>query len=218
MKLKRLLIPLILILFFSCEKESYDYKLRGNIKDTKTMAPIQNAQVILYQNSASFWGVPHKDLLAATETDEQGNYGFKFRPYSSTTSFSLEIKSDSYFDSKEALINKSDFDQDISGISSYKGYLNVTMRPKATLVLKTKNVNPYNSNDFLRIYLKDFYGWYHVTSLFSGIQVENLITATVSANEIIGIASQVIKNNITTNDTDSVYCPLSVTTTYYLNY
>lgn len=205
---------LVAVCFSSCKKgvEDIRTKVYGRITDYYSGRPIANASVKIFAIDSRFQPFNY-DTTNATITDGNGEYEMTFYG-----------RREDYI-SYGILIKKQPEGYKISNFGGmikkkHSNHLNFDLKGNAYLRVHIKNVTPFDNNDNIDlsaiIYTSSGVGSF--LGLGTKIDTSIIFSTKGQGNLYIILDWFVIKNSITHEFLDSIYCRSMDTATYNLNY
>ena len=210
-KLFLLLLPVVFLLpaclFLSvtgCKKDRLKTTVDGKVQDATTLAGIAGATAYLQKVNPDCFSCQGSKIASVT-ADADGKFQFDFTAEEGYR-YSITAEAPKYFNNFYT-----------GGLILDVGKKNhplVGLQPEAYLKLHIKNTQPFDENDQVGINGE----WSGSPEQFYGTSVDTFTFRKVTGNGNISIYWGVIKNSLTTNNSDSVYCPAFDTAFYNINY
>jgi uncharacterized protein YxeA len=207
------LLAIIILNFSSCKKgvEDIRTKVYGRITDYYSGQPITNAAVKIFTIDSRFEPFRY-DTTNATLTDDNGEYEITFhgrREDYINYGISISKQPEGY------KIN------DFGGIKKkHSNQLDFSMRGNAYLKVHIKNVTPFDNNDKIDLDAIIFFASGVGNYVGHGIKIDTsvLFSTQGEGNLYMKLDWFIIKNSITKEYLDSIYCTSMDTANYTLNY
>jgi len=204
MKIRTLLLFCLLSLFVhvSCKKKTADKYIlvNGIVLNEQTQKPITGVHVSLNQStgSSSLGSGSSWNSIATATTDDSGSYSFYVK-VGTAAGWKVDINSEPY-DSKYFITWFT--------VNPDKEFSQVTyLSRNATLTVKAVTTNPLGTNDYIYINLPGI-----------GCKCDLLTSTRVKGGADNIITWFVYRNNIQTNYSDTIFCPVDSTKFYTINY
>ena len=178
--------------------------IEGKVLEYGTEEPIENAQVVLYEQTSSGTFSTSDLPIDTILTDATGSYSFQYNGRGQT---GVKAFHDTYFPISRVPYENIYYKQ--------RNVENIILDPYALLELHIKNVNPFDGNDNLR-YDGAWSGGAPQDNL--GVNIDFFDTKLVRGNRGVSLVWRVIKNENTTTHRDTVYCKGHETTQYEIFY
>ena len=177
--------------------------IEGKVLEYGTEEPIENAQVVLYEQTSSGTFSTSDLPIDTILTDATGSYSFQYNGRGQT---GVKAFHDTYFPISRVPYENIYYKQ--------RNVENIILDPYALLELHIKNVNPFDGND--RIGLAEFCDESYPE--FFGANVDTTIICDVRGNHENNISWWVLKNGVDTRDEANIYCEGHEVTKYEIFY
>lgn len=187
------------ILQTSCKKKVDKYiNVTGTVLNEQTNIPISGLNISLSQAIGSIGSAGGWIIIATKTTDANGNYSFYIK---------VDDASDCKVDINSKPYNLKYSTYWFSVYTDKQYTLTTYLYRYATLTVSATTSNPLGPNDAFYLYVSGI-----------GCSCDYLTTTTAKGGAFNIVKWTVIRNNMTNNFKDSVFCPVDTTTFYNINY
>ena len=179
--------------------------IEGKVLEYGTEEPIENAQVVLYEQTSSGTFSTSDLPIDTILTDATGSYSFQYNGRGQT---GVKAFHDTYFPISRVPYENIYYKQ--------RNVENIILDPYALLELHVKNVNPFDGNDNVRY--SAYWEWGASIQDNFGTNVDLVEAHLARGNRHIKIFWNVTKDGIMTANEDSIYCKGHENITYEIFY
>ena len=194
----------IILIVSSCDNGSalLPYTIiEGKVLEYGTEEPIENAEVVLYEETSSGTFSTSDVPIDTILTDATGSYSFQYNGRGQT---GVKAFHDTYFPISRVPYENIYYKQ--------RNVENIILDPYALLELHIKNVNPFDGNDYVNVDDLIYEGpWY-------GMNVDTLVVKEVKGNHVNDVYWYVKKNGERSNHHGQIYCKGHGITQYEIFY
>lgn len=200
----------------ACKKDSDVTEISGQVRNLHNQAPLDSAQVTLYQVSPSGMMEPLKQTI----TDASGSYQLNLTKQEGTFRIYIYRRGYRYspdLTNKFLTLDLPDYQEIVS--SGQKQHFNFDLAPEATLFIRIRNIPPMWEEDELKLQIGKSTGSQpSLTKNFKGMTNMDLLAGIVDGSTNVPIKYEVRDNGVWHTVYDSVNVqPLKITD-YELQY